>query len=155
MDEIWGWAAQHRGSILASNPAVPGFVIDVPRNYLLMLSRLKDSTAQNSGQRLYNVNPTHLVLASGKLVHKRGRNYLVQSMDWTKTSESEPAQPPERMFLLNFSVQLAFLLTWKMGRVQFQRFTRNEDFNLDSSEFCSTQLKKILCQWDCLHYFLP
>ena len=151
----WG-AAQHRGSILASNPAAPGLILDVPRNFLLMLLRLKDSNAQDSGQRLDNVNPTRLRLASGKLVlHKRGRNYLVQSMDWTKTSESEPAQPPERMFLLNFSVQLAFLLTWKIGRVQFQRFTRNEDFNLDSSEFCSTQLKKILCQWDCLHYFLP
>ena len=40
-----------------------------------MLPRFIDSTAQNSGQRLGNVNRTHLVLASGKLVLQNNKNY--------------------------------------------------------------------------------
>ena len=36
------------------------------RIFLLMLRRFFDGTDLNSGQRLYNVNGTHFVLASGK-----------------------------------------------------------------------------------------
>ena len=37
-------------------------------NFFLTLLRFIDDMAKNSGQRLDNVNQTHLVLASGKLV---------------------------------------------------------------------------------------
>ena len=43
-----------------------------PRIFLLMLLRFIDGTAYNSGQRHDNVNPTHLVLASGNLVLQNG-----------------------------------------------------------------------------------
>ena len=36
--------------------------------FLLMFPRFIGGTAQNSGQRLDNVHPTHLELAGGKLV---------------------------------------------------------------------------------------
>ena len=42
-----------------------------PRIRLLMLLRFFDGTAYNSGQRLENVNRTHLLPASGKLVLKK------------------------------------------------------------------------------------
>ena len=45
-----------------------------PRNIHLMWLRFIDSTAYNSGQRLVNVNCTHLVLASGKLVLPKSDN---------------------------------------------------------------------------------
>ena len=58
-------------SILASHPAAPGSNPSTPKNFseqILKLLRVINSTALNSGQRLDNVDPTHLVLASGKLV---------------------------------------------------------------------------------------
>ena len=48
-------------SVTALHPPAPG-------SLLLMLLRLIDGTACDSGQRLENVNQTHLVLVSGKLV---------------------------------------------------------------------------------------
>ena len=52
--------------LLAQQPQVQLLVF--PRIFLYMLLRFIDSTAKNSGQRLDNVNQTHLVvLASGKL----------------------------------------------------------------------------------------
>ena len=49
-------------NILASQPAAPGLI---PREFLMLL-RFNDGTAYNSG--LGNVNRTHKILASGKLV---------------------------------------------------------------------------------------
>ena len=54
-------------SILASLPAAPGSILGIPKNFSLDAAE-SDSTGCNSGQRLDNVNLTHLVLASGKLV---------------------------------------------------------------------------------------
>ena len=48
-----------------------------PRIFLLMLLTFIDWTAQNSGQRLDNVNKTHLVLASGKLVLQKSMLILL------------------------------------------------------------------------------
>ena len=72
-------AALHRGSKLASRPAPPGSILSIPKNFLLMFI---DSTAFNSGRRLNNVNRTHIVLTSGKLVLlKRLRHiYLVADL---------------------------------------------------------------------------
>ena len=59
----------HKGKILVSHSAAPGFDSRCSQEYfLLMLLRFIDGIAQNSGQRLDNVNRAHLVLASGKLV---------------------------------------------------------------------------------------
>ena len=59
------------GRILAQlHPAAPGSILRVPENNLL-LQRFIDGPAKNSGQRLDNVNQTHLVLASGKPVLKK------------------------------------------------------------------------------------
>ena len=44
----------------------------------IWLLRLIDGTAENTGQRLDNVNRTHLVLASGKLVVQK--NYIFYFM---------------------------------------------------------------------------
>ena len=46
-------------------------ILVIPKNFLLILPRFIDGSAQNSGQRLDNVNRTHLVLASGKLVRQK------------------------------------------------------------------------------------
>ena len=56
------------GYNLASHPAAPGLILFVHMNLLFMLLRFIDSTAWNSEKTLENVNPTHLVLTSGKLV---------------------------------------------------------------------------------------
>ena len=53
--------------VLASHLAAPVLIPSVTENNLMLL-RFSDSPASNSGQRLDNVNQTHLVLASGKLV---------------------------------------------------------------------------------------
>ena len=53
-------AAKLWGSILASHPAAPGSILGIPK----------------SGQRLENVDRTHLVLASGKLVLQKTENNL-------------------------------------------------------------------------------
>ena len=64
------WSAQLRGGILASHPAAPGSILNIPIIFLLVLQRFIRSTAQKSELRHDNVNPTHLVLASGKLFTK-------------------------------------------------------------------------------------
>ena len=52
--------------LLTQQPWVPFSAF--PKNFLWVLQGFIDGTALYSGQRLYNVNQTHLVLASGKLV---------------------------------------------------------------------------------------
>ena len=43
-----------------------------------MLMRYIDGTAYNSGQRLYNVNRTHVVLASSeKVLHKKFESQII------------------------------------------------------------------------------
>ena len=70
--------AKHRGSKLARQPAVLGLILGAAKNFILMLLRFIDGTAWNSRQRLNNVNRTHLVLASGKLVlQKHSIKYLL------------------------------------------------------------------------------
>ena len=55
-------------------PSIPGFDFSVfPRIFLLMLLRFIDCTAYcNIGQRLDNVDQTHLALVGGKLVLQKG-----------------------------------------------------------------------------------
>ena len=55
-------------STLTSHPAALGLILHVPESNNLMFQRFIDGPAKNSGPRLDNVNQTHLVLASGKLV---------------------------------------------------------------------------------------
>ena len=85
MKTFFRGAAQHSGSVRASgatDPAAPGLNPGVPKKFseekLSMLLRLIDSAAAQSSvqQRLDNVNQTHLVQASGKLV--------LQKREWTK-----------------------------------------------------------------------
>ena len=57
-------------SVLALHPAAPGQILGVPKIFLMML-RFIDITAQNSGQRLDNVNQTQLELASGTQYSKK------------------------------------------------------------------------------------
>ena len=65
-------AVQHRGSVLATHPAAPGLILGVPKIFfLLMQLSFICCTTQNSRQRLYNVNQTHIVLASGRLVLRK------------------------------------------------------------------------------------
>ena len=47
-----------------------------PRIFILMFLRFTGSTNLNSGQRLDNVNQTHLVLVSGKVVLQKGQKGL-------------------------------------------------------------------------------
>ena len=58
-------------SNLALHPVALGLILGFPKNFFLMLLRFIDGTAKASGQKLDNVNRTHLVLAIGKLVLKR------------------------------------------------------------------------------------
>ena len=59
-------------SLLASHIAAPCSILGIPK-ILLMLLRFIDSAALNSGERLENVNQTHLVLARGKLVLQKSQ----------------------------------------------------------------------------------
>ena len=54
-------------SVLDSHLVALDSILRVPNNNS-MLQRFIEGPALNSGQRLDNVNQTHLVLASGKLV---------------------------------------------------------------------------------------
>ena len=62
-------AAQHRGGVLASHPAVLGSILGIPEiNSLDLFSKLQRfiyGTAQNRGQWLNNVDQTHLLLLDG------------------------------------------------------------------------------------------
>ena len=49
--------------------------------FLLMLLRFIGSTAWNTGQMLDNVNRTHLVLASGKLLQQNNGSNIVTGLD--------------------------------------------------------------------------
>ena len=51
--------------IPALHPAAPGLILGVPKNFYLLVD-------QNNGQRLDNVNQTHRVLSSGKLILEKG-----------------------------------------------------------------------------------
>ena len=82
-------AAQHRGGVGASHPAVPGSILCIPEiNSLDLFSQLPRfiyGTAQNRGQWLNNVDQAHLLLldiitrkdkdqvSSGQAVWLRGR----------------------------------------------------------------------------------
>ena len=46
-------------------------------NFYLDVARFIDGTALSSGQRLDNVNQTHLVLANGKLVLQKKRSWIL------------------------------------------------------------------------------
>ena len=59
------------GSIRASHLADPGSNPSISKVFSLMLLRLVDGGAQNSGQWLNNVDRTHLVLASGNQYFKK------------------------------------------------------------------------------------
>ena len=60
-------------SILASHPTALGSILRIPKNKL-MLQRDLMALLKNSEQRLDNVNRTHLVLASGKLVLQKNHH---------------------------------------------------------------------------------
>ena len=64
-------AARHRGRILASHKAPPGLILGIPKNYFDVAEIYQCRWLEESGQRLENVDRTHLVLASGKLVLKK------------------------------------------------------------------------------------
>ena len=61
-------------SVLALHLVALGSILRVPNNNS-MLQRFMDGPALNSGQRLDNVNKTHLVLASGKLVLQKKKDF--------------------------------------------------------------------------------
>ena len=69
-----GGGAQQNGSVFGLHPAAPGLILHVPENNS-MLQRFIDGPAQNTGQRLDNINQTHLVLARGKLVLQKSVYY--------------------------------------------------------------------------------
>ena len=46
--------------VLALHPASLGLILGVPKNFSLDVDEIFDSSALNSGQRLDNVNRTHL-----------------------------------------------------------------------------------------------
>ena len=60
-------------SIFALHPAALGSILCVPK-YLYLLMKLRFIDEHCLEQRLENVNQTHLVLASGKLVLQKTRN---------------------------------------------------------------------------------
>ena len=68
LDALGGCISQ-RYLLLTQQPQA--LFLALPRIFLLMLLRFIDDAAQNSGQRLDNVNRTQLVVASGKLIHKK------------------------------------------------------------------------------------
>ena len=108
-----GWPHSTIDSILASHPAAPGSVLGVPKNLsLLMLLRFIDSTAWNSGQRLYQVNRTHLVLASGKVVpQKTYKMYHLAFFHKTTTLRNCPRWVP---LAPRLTITLYFLNYWKL-----------------------------------------
>ena len=61
-------AAWHRGSILASHPGAPGLIPGVPSKIVDVAEVNQWCCLEESGQLLENVDQTHLVVASGKLV---------------------------------------------------------------------------------------
>ena len=77
-DEVGGSIGSTAVSIRASGPSCPGFDSQGSRNYFCDLTKFVAVTEVNqqrcleeSGQWLENVDRTHLVLASGKLVLQR------------------------------------------------------------------------------------
>ena len=73
-----GGAAQHRGSVPSSHPAVPGSILCIPDNFFerkinSMLQRFIDGTAKRQVDRGLI---THLVQANGKLVLQKNKNVV-------------------------------------------------------------------------------
>ena len=61
-----GGCIQHRGSILASHPTATGLILGSPPKFFDVVEIYQLCWLEESGQRLVNVDQTHLVLASGK-----------------------------------------------------------------------------------------
>ena len=53
-------------NVFALHPAASGLILSISKNFSLDIAIFIGSTAQISGQRQYNANRTHPVLASGK-----------------------------------------------------------------------------------------
>ena len=61
-------------SVVALHPVAPGYILSAPKNFCsLKLLRFIEETAKNTGQRLDNVNQTHIVLASVELMLQKSR----------------------------------------------------------------------------------
>ena len=68
--------AQHRGSILASHPAARVQFLTFPKIYLDVADTYPLHWLEGSGQKLENVEQTHLVQGSDKLVLQK-RMYTI------------------------------------------------------------------------------
>ena len=112
-------AVWHRGRTLASHPLAPSSNLGVPNFFLIMLLRIVDATALNNGQSFDNVNRTHLVPTSGKLVPQKQspfqlffRMTIMAPMSSTASlkvsSERNNLQPKTRFVLFLFRSNSSF-----------------------------------------------